>query len=161
MSQAYRPVDEQMLLELRALRRDVQALQRAGAGQASMQSVASGSTSITATGPPGTTITGPSVTIVRPGRYLLIATFDFSASATGWTAISGAHLKNGAEVTPNERGVLRDTGVAVVQSTHPVISIQNLVAGDVMTLGAWKSAAGGTITTTSNTQLFVVRMGPT
>ena len=161
MSQAYRNLQETQLLALRALERRVANIERAASGQVSIQSVASGATAIVATGPPGTTVSGPSITIVQPGRYAILAVFDFSGSVTGWTAASGAILKNGAETTPNLRAVLRDTGTATGEGTQPTFQFQTLSAGDVITLGAWKSAAGGTVAVNANTHVELWRTGPT
>lgn len=160
MSQGYRPLDEQQVLDLRNLARRVQALERNTSGAVSLQSVGTGAT-VTATATPGTAISGVSITITRPGRYGCLAIFDMNGSATGWTLAQGAIIKNGTEVTPNIRAIMADTGAAVMRASISVFQWQNLVAGDVLTLGAWKNVAAGTLGAGSTTYLNVWRTGPT
>lgn len=161
MTKAYRSADEQELLSPRNLERRIANLERAGAGQAAIDVQASGTVTITATATPGTAITGATLTITRPGRYACVGIFDFLGSVTGWSAAAGMILKNGVEVSPTKRAILGDTGSANGRGTQPVFQWQNLVAGDVISLAAFKVVAAGTLQAVAgNTSISVWRAGP-
>ena len=161
MSKAYRSADEQELLSLRALERRIANLERASAGQSSMDAVASIDVTITATATPGTAITGATLTISRPGRYGVVGIFDFLSGLSGWLFGAGILLKNGVEVSPTKRAFIGDPGTGSVRGTQPLFQWQNFDAGDIVSIAAFKGASGGTLQVAAgNSSIDLWRVGP-
>jgi hypothetical protein len=157
VTQPYRPLDEQWLLKVSDLERRVQALERAGAGQAS-----SFAAHTTAASPLTVLVdTGASLTITRPGRYLCLAWYEFTvtAAAAGWME---------GRITPT--GHLSTSGTPALMDTLVAISSGSTCSG--ISIVSWQAAGsvkaqvirgGGAATcqfTTSFGGLAAIRLGP-
>lgn len=161
MTPPNRTPEETNQLRVLNLERRVQALERTGAGHASMEASQSGSIVVAATASPGTTLTGATLTITRPGRYLCVAVFDFVGSVTGWSLGLGVVMVNGAETVDGRRALFGDSGAASSRASVSVVKMLNLNAADVIALAAFKNAAGGTLTAGGpTTTLDIAWMAP-
>lgn len=157
MSKAYRSADEQELLSLRALERRIANLERASAGLVAIQSQATIAAALTTS---FVNVAGTTITITRPGRYLLVFTFDFT-----WSVASAGNLAVG-QIASTGHTTLGTTQALMQGDTIARLTLSNVVAATYPSTGtavlqAAKTGAGGTSTVTNqHTQLTAIRTGP-
>lgn len=167
MTKAYRSADEQELLSVRNLERRIANLERAASGIVHLQAPVTTDVTITAT-TSGTAqdLTGASISIVRPGLYIVLGFFDmeWTVASAGTIAI-GQLAVTGGTITYARVPLLECLGTAT-RATISDYWTATFTGAGTLRLQAYKSAAAGTLTCKGQSSgagsgvLVAIRTGP-
>lgn len=159
MSQTYRSLDEQWLLKVSALERRIQSLERSGAGQAFSMAGASGTLALTLV---SQDVPGCTLNIVRPGLYLVMATFRISVTVVAAGAAAIGNINPTGHSSSNPAG--NDTTLSVATLADSTVFAMRIIAwqaaGSVKTTALMSGGAGTATVLTGATRIAAIRTGP-